>query len=94
MSSRNKGTIPETEAERALAEVARQRFADYQARWLPVQVEAANRLNRLAQRNRSSEDRPRRCLAGRLAGRSTRLIVQRNRLSGPEASIQALQDQS
>lgn len=44
MSSRNKGTIPETEAERALAELARQRFADYQSRWMPLQSAAARHL--------------------------------------------------
>lgn len=44
MSSRNKGTIPETEAERALAELARQRFADYQSRWMPLQAAAAQKI--------------------------------------------------
>lgn len=49
MSRRNRGTVPETEAERALAELARQRFVDYQTRWLPVQMESAARLGRMHQ---------------------------------------------
>lgn len=49
MAGRNKGTVPETEAERALAEIARQRFADFQSRWLPLQAEAASRLRSMAQ---------------------------------------------
>lgn len=44
MSRRNRGTIPETEAERALADYARSRFSDYMQRWLPVQVAAADQI--------------------------------------------------
>lgn len=49
MASRNKGTVPETDAERALAEIARQRFADYQQRWMPVIQESSRRLTEMAQ---------------------------------------------
>lgn len=37
MSKKDKGTVQETEAERALAQNALQRLADYKQRWQPVQ---------------------------------------------------------
>lgn len=48
MASRNKGTVPETEAERALAELARAKFADYTSRWLPLQRQMAADVMKLS----------------------------------------------
>lgn len=49
--------VQETEAERALAEVARERFADYKKRWQPLQIRAAELVKSYADPN--SVDRQR-----------------------------------
>lgn len=57
MASRNSGQIPETEAERALADVAKQQLADYKQRWLPVQMRMADTI--MAMGKAGSEERRR-----------------------------------
>lgn len=41
MGSKNKGTVQETAAERAAADVAMARYQDYRQRWAPIQQRAA-----------------------------------------------------
>jgi hypothetical protein len=43
----NKGTVPETSAERAVADVAAAKFQDYQRRWAPLQQRMADTINRM-----------------------------------------------
>ncbi len=44
MGSKNAGKVQETEAQRAMMEVATQQMADYRQRWMPVQVNLAKQI--------------------------------------------------
>lgn len=44
MGNRNAGKVQETEAQRAMMEVAMQQMADYRQRWLPLQTNLANQI--------------------------------------------------
>lgn len=57
MASRNSGQIPETEAERALADVAKAKIADYKQRWLPLQMRMAEQIQSMGKAG--SEERRR-----------------------------------
>lgn len=44
MSNSNKGTVPETAAEKAVSDLAMNRFRDYKARWAPLQARLAETI--------------------------------------------------
>jgi hypothetical protein len=57
MASRDSGQIPETAAERALADVAKAKLADYKQRWLPLQMRMAEQIQTMGKAD--SEERVR-----------------------------------
>lgn len=64
MSKKDSGTVKETEAERALAQNALERLADYRQRWAPVQQRLASEIRAMGKEG-SFE---RKQLAGKVVG--------------------------
>jgi hypothetical protein len=63
MGKKDRGTVKETEAERALAQNAMQRLADYRQRWQPVQQRLATEIRSMGK----DDSFERKQLAGKVA---------------------------
>jgi hypothetical protein len=57
MANKNSGTVPETEADKALASTAQARLNDYRTRWIPVQQRLAQTVEAMGAPNSAERQR-------------------------------------
>lgn len=57
MSNSNKGTVPETAAEKAVSDLAMNRFRDYKQRWAPMQLRLAETIKSMGKEGSFERER-------------------------------------